>query len=135
MKWQIVDFTNMNNDEIYNIVKKLRESNNNPVSVNGKIYKFDKSTLLYLVDESNNFSDNEVESQEINPKKPIITRKTILMAKVLNANNLASIFEGNFYPIVKWEGDYITVKDDNGNQYVIRKNRIKEIEVYQEKPE
>lgn len=65
------------------------------------------------------------------------TRKSIAMFKLINANNLENLFEGNFYPIVNTNNclnGYITIKDNQGNEYTVRANRGKAIQVYTDCP-
>lgn len=65
------------------------------------------------------------------------TREYIRMAKITNAENLADIINGNFYPIIdarNINGKNYFIIDVNGNTKAVSSNRIKEINVYIESP-
>jgi SepF-like predicted cell division protein (DUF552 family) len=64
-------------------------------------------------------------------------REYIRMAKITNAENLADIINGNFYPIIDTKninGKNYFIIDVNGNLKAVSSNRIKEINVYTESP-
>ena len=87
--------------------------------------KFEKGVFPYI-DEAN----TKINIEELIENKN--NRKSIAMFKLINANNLENLFEGNFYPIVNAKDGYYTIKDDNGNNCTIRANRGKEIQVFTE---
>ena len=62
------------------------------------------------------------------------TRKSVRMFKMMNASNLSNLFENNIYPIIRAKDGYYTVKDEKDNEYTIRANRGREIQVFTECP-
>lgn len=123
------DLSDKSNDKIYKIVKTLRENNNQETKIDEYIFKFIDNQLMYK-------SASENKEYKIEFKEEIKnTRKTIKMLKIINSNNFSHLFDGNFYPIIKHENGYYTIKDDEGNKCLVRENRGKEIEIFIEKPE
>lgn len=88
---------------------------------------FIKPEHRYVIDNDNKVNAPAIQKQKI--------RKYITMFKMINDNNLNSLFAGNFYPVIKQDGNYCIIKDDNGNKCTIRSNRGRIINVYQDKPE
>ena len=64
--------------------------------------------------------------------KPSSIRKSITMFKMQDASNFQNLFNGNFYPIIEEKDNYIIIKDENGNNVTIRKNRGIKVNVYTE---
>lgn len=81
---------------------------------------------------SNKTSFDMIDKNITEENKPDL-RKSITMFKIINANNLNSLLAGNFYPIVREDGDYCIIKDKD-NEYTVRNNRGIKINVFIEKP-
>lgn len=95
---------------------------------------------IFSAQESINSLKNDWEGNQktndycINSNESINTRKSINMFKIINAGNFANLFEGNFYPIINIKNGYVTIKDDNGNDCIVRADRGKEIQVFTDCP-
>ena len=141
--WVTVDLTKLTSNEITEITKLIStvSINNTPtktVVYNNKKYR--------LIDENNRYVLQECKVENSEPIAEFITddnsvnsnvRNFIRMAKITNAENLADIVNGNFYPIVDTKninGKNYFIIDVNGNNKAVSSNRIKEINVYTESP-
>lgn len=126
--WIPFNANDYTNEYIQNIIMKLRNNNGNFIEHDNKKFRFVNGTLQF----------QQIINDSVNPAPAIQKqkiRKYITMFKIINANNLNSLFTGNFYPVIKQDGDYCIIKDDNGNKCTIRSNRGRIINVYQDKPE
>ncbi|MBR4317081.1 MAG: hypothetical protein IKP65_09030 [Alphaproteobacteria bacterium] len=100
--------------------------NNNPIAIN-QTYESGYYTIKTETQQETTIPEQKTETPQETE-----TRKSIRMFKLVNASNLANLYEGNFYPIIRAENGYYTVKDDKGNDYTLRANRGREIQVYTE---
>lgn len=125
------DLSSKSNSEIHKIVKALRDNGNQETEIDGNIFKFINNNLMYKPASGK----KEIKIVKIEEEKIKNPRKTIKMLKIINASNFSHLFDGNFYPIIKHENGYYTIKDDEGNKCLVRENRGKEIEIFIEKPE
>ena len=85
---------------------------------------------LYIYNE--NIYQEKVNEIHVPESKSSSIRKTITMFKMQDASNFKSLFEGNFYSIIEEKDNYIIIKDENGNNVTIRKNRGIKVNVYTE---
>ena len=128
----------------YYVSQKINE-NKNIREMTRYIYAFikglyDGNPIAINQDYENGFytpktAKTEPESEQIQEvKSETKTRKSVRMFKMINASNIANLYEGNFYPIIRAKDGYYTVKDEKGNEYIVRANRGKEIQVFTECP-
>ena len=134
-EWKDCDFSSFETDDLINLAKLheiAKEKGESDFEFNGKKYRFipgDAGSFILQV-----LSDNtETSSVSIENK----TRKFIQMAKIINANGLSEVVNGNFYPIVDslaFNGKgYVTI-DVNGEKRNLEKSRVNVISVFTEKP-
>jgi hypothetical protein len=135
-EWKDCDFSSFETDDLINLAK-LHEiasaKGESDFEFNGKKYRFipgDAGSFILQV-----LLDNaETENVSIVANK---TRKFIQMAKIINANGLSEVVNGNFYPIVDslaFNGKgYVTI-DVNGEKRNLEKSRVNVISVFTEKP-
>ena len=85
---------------------------------------------LYIYNE--NINQEKVNEVSVAESKPSSIRKSITMFKMQDASNFQKLFNGNFYPIIEEKDNYIIIKDENGDNVTIRKNRGIKVNVYTE---
>lgn len=141
--WIIADLNQLSTKEIAEITQLISISGNNP---DGTIYNNKKYRLIaengkYILKECNlekhvspkGGAEIIADDNSVNSK----VRNFISMAKINNAENLADIVEGNFYPIVDekdYNGKKYFIIDVNGNNKAVSSNRAKKINVFTEIP-
>ena len=113
---------------IYAFIKGLHDGN--PIAINQ-----DYENGFYTPKTATETAKTEPEPEQIQEvKSETETRKSVRMFKMINASNIANLYEGNFYPIIQAKDGYYTVKDEKGNEYIVRANRGREIQVFTECP-
>lgn len=117
---------------------KIVQNNNDP---NGTVYqgykyrigyedekKYDNMFLEVWIDNTDKANNDDI---------AVKTRKSIVMAKIINATGLSNLVVGNIYPIFDINNfnsiKYYTIRDNNV-KYSISADRVKEVEVYTEPP-
>lgn len=117
---------------------KIVQNNNDP---NGTVYqgykyrigyedekKYDNMFLEVWIDNTDKANNDDV---------AVKTRKSIVMAKIINAMGLSNLVAGNIYPIFDINNfnavKYYTIIDNNV-KYSISADRVKEVKVYVEPP-
>lgn len=79
-----------------------------------------------------NINQEKVNEVPVPESKPSNIRKSIMMFKMQDASNFQNLFNGNFYSIIEEKDNYIIIKDENGDNVTIRKNRGIKVNVYTE---
>ena len=141
--WVDLDHNSMTEDELSEIAQKITKEKNPAEGIlyKGKSYRiFEKPngviSLQQLVS-ANRAVDYDANTSQDNAIANKI-RKYIQMAKVINANGLSEVVNGNFYPIVdtpSFNGkNYITIKINDDETRVLNQDRVKLINVFIEKP-
>lgn len=135
-EWKDCNISAFETDELINIAKSHEIASAKGESdfyYYGKKYRFisGNSGNFILQVLSNN---TEAENVSIIENK---TRNFIQMAKIINANGLNEVVNGNFYPIVDtlaFNGKgYVTI-DVNGEKRNLEKSRVNIVSVFTEKP-
>jgi hypothetical protein len=140
--WITADLIHFSAKEISEITKLISISANNPdgVTYNNKKYRLIEENNRYVLQEQAcNVDNSEPIAEFIADDNSVNSnvRNFISMAKIVNAENLADIVNGNFYPILNEQdvnGKKYFIIDVNGNQKAIVSNRVKKINVFTEIP-
>lgn len=132
---QIDDIVNeLTAEELDNAITALNEEKS--AIFNGREYRIieegNRAVLQYRVIGNSSNNESKIENKSVVQK---IERKTIKKAFLVNDEGLNEFAKGNFYDYVRDDGvDFIIIKNDNGEERFLSKNRIKMVNVYSEPP-
>jgi hypothetical protein len=146
LSWITADLNQLSAKEMTEITKLISTIGHNPdgtiyndkkyrlIEENGKLI-LQECCIANVTSISESIEDTEVTAN--NNSVNFNVRNFISMAKIVNAENLADIVAGNFYPIIDKRdvnGKNYYIIDVNGNNKAVSSNRIKKINVFTEIP-
>ena len=132
MEWEVVPDNELNDELINRIIAAIMGRLDYPQEVDGVKYALkerdnNEIKLCRLV-----IDNNKVETKIDNANN---TRRFIQMVKMINAEGLNNVVNGNFYPIVNTvkfnEKNFVTIKVGDEDVSVLQ-NRVKLVNVFED---